>query len=265
MGKLYIRNILVGMIFMGISVAIATAVIALLSLASASLSVIFCYILSGIIGLACGIFLEKFFISKYNYFNHKEVDDTSTQKSIWIQRIKEKNYVKRWGAYLTYLPIFIVSVVIIVFAILIYPTLSNSIVNNKWYSVICAVIGASAISILVYGILGITSFKVCKKCGTVNAFIYDETIDYEAMADMETKTEAPSGNWRAFVKQSTRSYGSKNNGNAKRSMADILDGKTHSERKVERFTDKIARHCDCCGEKSVIVEEAVINGKWNKS
>lgn len=262
--KLYLKNFIVGMLCAGISSIIATALFALICLGELSFNAISIYILGGIIGLVCSIILQKFLILKYNYFHNNKIADSSVQKPIWIQHIREKIYVKRWNAYLTYLPTFISSVAIIIIGILTYTKLFNLLTNNKWYSMTCALIGASAISLLIYSILGIKSFEVCKRCGAVNAFIYDETIDCETMSITETKSDTPTGNLRSFVKQNIRSYSGKSNDSIVKSGF-AGDNPSYSERKVERFNNKVARHCACCGEKTLISEKDISYGKWNIS
>ncbi len=57
MGKLYLRNFLVGMIFVGISAAFSAAIMALFSLFSQLVNIPFSaiptYIIGGVIGIVC--------------------------------------------------------------------------------------------------------------------------------------------------------------------------------------------------------------------
>lgn len=259
MAKIYFSNLLNGILLMLMSAAIGSGVIALLNLFVPSLGLITLYVIGCIIGLCCGVLLDKFFIRKYRYFSQNEL---TSSKIFWINRINAKKFVKRGEAYLSFLPNFLLFVGSIVLAILVYTDLSIALNGDKWYAIVGVIIGTSITSSITYCILGVISFRVCKKCSAVNGFIYDETADCETISDMETKTDIPSGSLRTFVKQNVRSYGGSSD-NYKDSF--IGYESAHSERTVDTSTEKVICHCACCGEKLILNEKTTIYGEWNRS
>lgn len=237
MGKLYIRNFLVGMIFVGISAAISGAIMAFLSwlaqLIALPFSAIPTYIVGGVIGISCCFIFKRSFIEHNGYFLPEEIDNPK-KSMFWINNIKDKKFIKQRAAQATYIPSLVLSLVVIVLAGVLYTTLQNAGEKSSYvgYAVLCAIIGAAALSLLTYGILGIKSIKVCKKCGTVNAFIYDEYMDLN---------EASGFTGPAY------SFGQKAGGIS-------YWGGGYDTKKLTKFGSRISRHCACCGEKSVYTE-----------
>ncbi len=237
MGKLYLRNYLVGMVFVGISTAVAAAITALLSLFASLLSLpfstILIYIVGGVIGLACCFIFKRFFIDKNGYFLQEEIDDPK-KHLFWIKCIKDKKFIKQRAAQAAYIPSFAISAAIIVLAGGFYTALQNAGETSSYigYAVICAVIGAAALSLLTYGIFGLKSIKVCAKCGTVNAFIYDEYLDFEATSGFT------GASYNSPVAHHGMSWG----------------GGGYNTSKISKSGSRVSRFCACCNEKSVYTE-----------
>lgn len=238
MGKMYLKNFLIGMVFVGISAVIAAAIMALLSFLANLLTLPFnaipTYIVGGVIGIACCFIFKRFFIEQNGYFTPEEIDNPK-KGLFWINRIKNKNFVKKGVVQATYIPFFIISLAIIVFAGVFYSTLQSAGETSSYigYAVICAVIGAAAVSLLMYGIFGIRSIKVCAKCGTVNAFIYDEYLDLNEASGF-----------------SGQSY---NFGGGRGGIRVWAGG--YDNKKFTKFGSRVSRHCACCGEQSVYTEK----------
>ena len=244
MVKLWTKNFVVGLIFMAISAAIGAAFMALLSLIAKlmtlNFSAIGAYIAGGVIGLLCCLIFKRLLIQNNAYFMPQDLD--VSVKKFWKERIREEKFVKKSSAIASYIPCFVVGAVIIILAALLYMALQNAgeVQNYLGYSVLCGIIGATAVSWIVYGIIGIKSLHVCKKCGAVNAFIYDEYLDFES-------TSGYTGGGMSY------SYG--------RSTGGLRYwGGGYNTSKISKSGNRISRHCACCEEKSTFTEVAEKSG-----
>lgn len=243
MNKLFVRNSLIGIIFLGISLAItavfAAAIGALLKLTIKSFDPILYLLIGGFLGLAYSLLLRKLFYRK-NFFLPNEIDEQTQMRGFerinrkirrfWIKRIKNKEFIKKRFVQLTYLPFIVLCIVAAVLAGVFYSKLST--LAEQYYiisSLICALIGSTAISSLMYAVLGLLSVSVCKKCGSVNAFVYDEYLDFEMASGFKGEVSGGGANhhgmsWGGWLPMHTC--------------------------KIEKYGDVISRHCECCGEKS---------------
>ncbi len=237
MGKLYLRNFLVGMIFVGISAAFSAAIIALFSLFSQAVNIPFsaipAYIVGGVIGVVCCFIFKRLLIEKNGYFLREEIDDPQ-KKSFWIQCIRNKKFIGKRAARATYIPSFVISAAIIVLAGVLYPTLQNAGEMSSYvgYSIICAVIGAAAFSLIMYGIFGLMSIKVCDKCGAVNAFIYDEYLGFDETSVFTGES------YNSAISHHGMGWG----------------GGGYNTSKISTSESTVSRHCACCNEKSSFTE-----------
>lgn len=236
MWKIYLKNFSIGLIFAGISAAIASVIIVLWSLLAKLLeiqfSAIVMYIVGGIVGVSCCFIFKRFFIEENGYFIQEELDSPKKNR-FWVEKIKSGKFVKRLAAQLSYVPSFVLSAAVIVLAGVFYSALQSAgEVNYMGYTILCACMGAVAVSLITYGILGIVSIKACKKCGAANAFIYDEYLDLNEASGFT----GPSYN-----------VGGKSGG---------LNywGGGYDRKKLTKFGSRVSRHCACCGEKSVYTE-----------
>lgn len=248
MTKLYIKNLLICVIFMSVSTAVAAAIVAVLSLLGWLLTLPFIaiptYIVGGVIGLFCALTLRGFLIEQNGCF-HPEAIDGSAQYGkrslFWITHIRNKKFIKKGAALTSYIPSFVLSSAIIALAIVFCSKIQLAGETSSYvgYAVICAIIGATALASLTYGIVGIKSLKVCKNCGTVNAFVYDEYVDFETASGF--KGDVSTG-------------GAKHHGII--SWGGWMPAHTI---KLTRYGDVVSRHCACCGDKSTYV------ANWDES
>lgn len=237
MAKLFARNGIIGIIYLSISLAITAAFTAafgaLIKLINQSFNPLLYLIIGGLCGLICNVALKNLFIAKNGFFLPAEFDGTQPPKKIrkfWIERIKNKAFIKKRTAQLTYLPFFVLFIGMVVLAGVFFTKLS--ILAKQYYivsSLICAIIGSAAVSSLMYAIFGLTSITVCPKCGSVNAFVYDEYLDFEMVSGFAGNVSGGSAkhhgmSWGGWFPMHTY--------------------------KVEKFGDVISRHCECCGNKS---------------
>ena len=242
MGKLYLKNFATGLIFVCVSAIIAAIVSALLGLLAELLTLPFnaiaSYIMGGVIGVICALSFKRFFIRQNGYFMPEDIAKRkdSVKNNFWINNIKDKKFIKKGAAQATYIPSFVLSLAIIILAGVFYSALQNAGEASSYigYTVICAIIGASALSILAYGILGIRSLNVCKKCGSVNAFVYDEYLDFEMASGFKGAVSSKGGvhhglTWGGWMPSHVT--------------------------KLSRYGDVVSRHCACCGEKSTCVTQ----------
>ncbi|MCH5163519.1 MAG: hypothetical protein J1F36_00710 [Clostridiales bacterium] len=244
MSKLFAKNFIIGLTFMLIVAAVGAAVMALLSLLAKLMTMNFnaigSYIAGGIIGLVCCLIFKRLFIQNNAYFMPQDLEGNNNK--FWKQCIRKKKFIKRNAAIVAYIPSFIIGVGIIILAILLYPTLQSAREAQSYmgYSVLCGAIGATAVSWILYGIMGIKSLHVCKKCGSVNAFIYDEYLDFES-------TSGLTGGGMSY------SYGAATGGVK-------YYGGGYNTTKIAKSGNRISRHCACCEEKSTFTEVAEKSG-----
>ena len=238
MFKLTLKNFFVGTFFMLLSSMIVGLLSIVLSLLAKIISIPYntipTYFLGGVIVIMTFFIFKKFFTQK-GYFLQKDIDDPkqNSSKNIWIKNIKNGKFVKRWAAYATYIPCLIMCLGLIVLAFYLYPILQNGGTTQSYvfYAVISGIIGASISSLLIFIVFSIKSTQVCKKCGAVNAFIYDEYLDFN---------KSISGGSLSYTCYSNP-YG----------MTGIEPVNTP---KTSKYRETVSRHCAYCGEKSTYTE-----------
>lgn len=241
MSKLIIKNFLTGFVFVGIGAAIASVLLALLGLFAKLLQIpfnaIWSYIWGGVIAAVSCFTIKRFFITQKGYFRAEEIDD-SQKKLFWINNIRSKTFIKKGAVQATYVPSLLLGVAIIVLACVLYSTLQNAGEASSYigFTAICAIIGASAVAFVLYGILGIISIDACEKCGAVNAFIYDGDLEFNIISHYRGQETAHSSGVNAYGKV----WGG--------------GGAGFDSRKLKKYGNRIARHCACCGEKSTYTE-----------
>lgn len=179
--KLFAKNLILGWICALASMAVASAVLALLGLIAQILNFPFSpipiLIIGGIVGFICGMMLGGgIFFRRKSYFLP---EDLNLDNDLWINYIKTKKYIKKWAAYSSFIPHFVFSAVSIALIAVFY----DEIINFSGSSyigacVLCGLESSSVISWLVIGIFGIRSFAICVNCGAVNTLIYQSDEEF---------------------------------------------------------------------------------------
>ena len=240
MGKLLTKNFLLGLVFVLVTVisTVLISVIFILLMMSTNwtLSIWLFYIVCILVALTVCFIQRKFYFAKKPYYYPEEINNThkaERKHKFWIERIRSGKFIKRNAAMSIYILYLILGLAALGLVVLGYRLLQN--VDGTFFVVICIPISAALcafdISLLFYGIFGLRSLHVCKKCGAVNAFIYDEYLDFITASGFNGNLSYNSG-----VKHHGVSSGNWIVRNAGR---------------VTKYGDMISRHCACCGEKSV--------------
>ena len=243
MGKLWIKNILLGLIFVLVPIICVTVITALIIIIGVTTEVIawvisswLIYIISVLITLVICFIQRKFYFAAKSYYYPEEINnvDKTNKNKFWIERIRNEKFIKRAAAWAIYIPYFVLGLVALVFAILFSKGLYN--VERTFYFVImapiCVALIALTVSLFLYGIFGLRSLRVCKKCGAVNAFIYDEFLDFEATSGFT------GASYNSTITHHGIGWG----------------GGGYNTTKISKSGNRISCHCACCEEKSTFTE-----------
>lgn len=247
MRNLIVRNLITSLIFIFVPVISASAIIALISLFSLIVRgfAALIYIISGLIGLLTCLLLRKLCFSVKPCYYPEDVEtkgDANKKDKYWIERIKGGKYIKRRETQAIYIPYFILGLVAIVFIVLFHTVFGVQTLSFEIYATICAALSALTVSLFLYGIFGLRSLNICKKCGAVNAFMYEADLEFNLVSHYRGQ-EAP-------YSSGVNAYGIRYRGGG---------GCRFDSRKVKKYGNRIERRCACCGEKSVYIP------KWEMS
>ena len=235
--KLFFRQFGSGIIFSAISTLGATLVLSLVSLITnlfLPFSAISVYILGTISSFIICLIIKKFFFKGNQYFLTNELNDNK-KNSIWIEAIAKKKFIKRKTAILSYIPSIILGIFFIVAIVFLDPILSQNVddlLSYFWHTAVGSLLSGMPMALIMFTFFGIRTLSVCNKCGAVNAFIYDEELDF-------TSSSAFSGtSYNAPIAHHGMSWG----------------GGGYDTKRIESFSNQIVCHCACCKEKTVLSE-----------
>lgn len=225
------RNIGLGVVFIVVSVAVATAVIALISLVF-EMAAIVTYIVSVAVALGVGFALKRLCFPAVPFFRAENLE----KGGYWARRLKEKRFVKKTAFQAIYITSLSLSAVTVVAIVLFHALVGRAVGSGLVYEVVCAALGSLAVALLLLGVFGLKSVPMCKVCGAVGSLVYEGEADFELVSHYKGQ-EAP-------LSSATKAFGLTWGG----------AGGGWGGGKVKKFGHRVVCRCEKCGEKAVYTE-----------
>ena len=235
--QLFFKQFGLGVSFAAIIALSATLILSLLSLLTylfLPFNAIVVYVLGIIMSFIISFFIRRFFFKGNKYFLIDEINNDK-KNNIWIKAISEKKYLKKKTVVLSYIPLIVLGILFIVAIVFLNPILSQNVddlFSYFWHTALGSLLSGMPMALIMFIFFEIKTLSVCNKCDAVNAFIYDEELDF-------TSSSAFTGNsYNAPIAHHGMSWG----------------GGGYDTKKLESFSNQIVCHCACCEEKTVLSE-----------
>lgn len=237
MAKLYFNRLFMGLLYgviCSLPIALSMSLVSMIASIFLPFNIIVVLIFGAALSVAASFLFKGKFFGKNKYFLEEEI--SSDKKGFWLNAVRQKVFIKKKYAILSYVPAFILSASALVATIILYPLLSGTevsvVIEFFWRTASGSALSSMTVSLFLYAIFGIKSLVVCKKCGTVNAFIYDNEDGFSS-------TDAVVGSsYNSPIGHHGMSWG----------------GGGYNAFKVDSFDNRISCHCACCGEIAVLSE-----------
>lgn len=216
-----------------VSIAVSVAVTLIFSLLLKeyfSFMSLWCYAVGAFVSIWTCIFFRK----KIKYRGYCTQDDLGGT-DYWANCISDGKILNRFSVYMTLLPYLVIGIAIFAIVGIFYNDI-QSIGQAHYIGLVfaCTALSALGTTMIVYFIISICSLKVCKECGSVNAYICEEDSEHVSTT--------------AFYRYN---------------VGGLLSHQSMPifKRKVEANGDRLLCHCAKCGNKKLITE--IYDSDWH--